>query len=136
MSADHKKLEYCGRAWIFGDGVNTDELYPGFAMKLPIHEAANYVFNATRPDWTQQVHPGDLIVGGRNFGIGSSRPVPLLLQELGLAAVVAEEFNSLFLRNCINYGLPVLTVPGIRDKVSEGQRLCVDIAQGKAHNTD
>lgn len=128
-------LTCCGRAWVFGDGVNTDEMFPGFAMKLPVAEAARHMFNATRPDWPERVRPGDLVVGGRNFGMGSSRPVPLLFAELGVGGILAEEFNSLFLRNCVNYGLPVLTVPGIREKVTEGQELCMDLTHASVENT-
>lgn len=87
-----------GRAWVFGDEINTDDMYPGFAMKLPVPEAARHMFDATRPDWPQLVRPGDIVVGGRNFGLGSSRPVALLFQELGVRCLLAEEFNSLFLR--------------------------------------
>ncbi|MHA6616193.1 LeuD/DmdB family oxidoreductase small subunit [Pseudonocardia sp. DLS-67] len=119
-----------GRAWVFGDEINTDDMYPGFAMKLPVPEAARHMFDATRPDWPRQVRPGDIVVGGRNFGLGSSRPVALLFQELGVRCLLAEEFNSLFLRNCINYGLPALTVPGIAEEVTDGDTLDVDVAAG------
>ena len=101
-----------------------------FAMKLPIPEAARHVFYDLRPGWTEQVRPGDIVVAGRNFGIGSSRPVAALMRELGVAALVAEEFNSLFLRNAINNGLPALTVPGVRELVSEGDVITVHLAEG------
>ena len=113
--------ELTGRAWVFGDSIDTDAMYPGFAMKLPIPEAARHVFYDLRPGWTDEVRPGDIVVAGRNFGIGSSRPV---------AALVAEEFNSLFLRNAINNGLPALTVPGVRDLVSEGDEITIHLAEG------
>lgn len=134
MAAVSAKLAYRGRAWVFGDGVNTDDMFPGFAMKLSIAEAARHMFDATRPDWPRLVRPGDVVVGGRNFGMGSSRPVPLLFLELGVGGVLAEEFNSLFLRNCINYGLPALAVPGILANVVEGQELAVDIAEASVEN--
>lgn len=135
MATANAQLTYRGRAWVFGDSVNTDEMFPGFAMKLPVPEAARHMFNATRPDWPQRVRPGDIVVGGRLFGLGSSRPVPVLFQELGVSAVIAEEFNSLFLRNCLNYGLPALTVPGIRAAVVEGQDLRLDVAEASVENT-
>ena len=122
--------EITGRAWVFGDSIDTDAMYPGFAMKLPIPEAAKHVFYDLRPGWTDQVRPGDIVVAGRNFGIGSSRPVAALMRELGVAALVAEEFNSLFLRNAINNGLPALTVPGVREVVSEGDVITVQLAEG------
>ncbi|OZM78160.1 3-isopropylmalate dehydratase [Pseudonocardia sp. MH-G8] len=115
---------------MFGNEINTDDMYPGFAMKLPIAEGARHMFHATRPDWPQLVRPGDIVVGGRNFGLGSSRPVALLFQELGVRCLLAEEFNSLFLRNCINYGLAALTVPGITGQVTDGDTVDVDVAAG------
>jgi 3-isopropylmalate/(R)-2-methylmalate dehydratase small subunit len=60
-----------GKAWVFGDDVNTDDMYPGFAMRLPVAEAAQLMFNASRPDWPSLVHPDDIVVGGRNFGLVS-----------------------------------------------------------------
>lgn len=122
--------EITGRAWVFGDSIDTDAMYPGYAMKLPPAEAARHVFYDLRPGWTDEVRPGDIVVGGRNFGVGSSRPVALLMRHLGVAALVAEEFTSLFYRNAINNGLPALTVPGARDIVREGSPVTVQFAEG------
>ena len=122
--------ELTGRAWVFGDSIDTDAMYPGFAMKLPIPEAAPHVFYDLRPGWADEARPGDIVVAGRNFGIGSSRPVAALMRHLGVAALVAEEFNSLFLRNAINNGLPALTMPGVRDLVREGDEITIDLAEG------
>jgi 3-isopropylmalate/(R)-2-methylmalate dehydratase small subunit len=119
-----------GRAWGFGDSIDTDAMYPGFAMKLPVAEAARHVFYDLRPGWTDEVRPGDIVVAGRNFGIGSSRPVAALMRHLGVAALVAEEFNSLFYRNAINNGLPALTVPGVRGVVREGEQVTIQLAEG------
>jgi 3-isopropylmalate/(R)-2-methylmalate dehydratase small subunit len=116
-----------GRVWVFGDSVDTDNMYPGFAIKLPIAEAAHHVFYDLRPGWTDQVRSGDIVVAGKNFGIGSSRPVAQLFRQLGVAALVAEEFNSLFLRNSINFGLPAITIPGVTSKLSDGDRVRLDI---------
>lgn len=116
-----------GRVWLFGDRMNTDEMYPASAMSLPIDRAARQMFASSRPGWTDLVRPGDIVVGGTGFGIGSSRPVALLLSALGVACVVADGFNSLFERNCINYGLPVLAVPGVSRLLHEGDVAVVDI---------
>ncbi|MBX7555321.1 3-isopropylmalate dehydratase [Streptomyces sp. NPDC004232] len=124
-----------GRVWAVGDSVTTDAMYPAFAMKLPVPEAAKHIFYELRPGWTDQVSPGDIVVAGRNFGLGSSRPVAALFRELGIAALVAEEFNSLFLRNCINHGLPALTVPGVTDVFSDGATMRLDFAEGWVENT-
>jgi 3-isopropylmalate/(R)-2-methylmalate dehydratase small subunit len=124
-----------GRVWIFGDDVNTDEMYPGFAMKLPVEEAARHMFDATRPEWPGLVGPGDVLVGGRRFGLGSARPVPLLLRTLGVECVLAEEFTSLFLRNCVNHGLPALAVPGVSAAFEEGDVAEIDIEEASVLNT-
>ncbi|MGW3204018.1 LeuD/DmdB family oxidoreductase small subunit [Streptomyces sp. NPDC001135] len=124
-----------GTVWVVGDTVTTDAMYPAFAMKLPVPEAAKHIFYELRPGWTAQVAPGDIVVAGRNFGLGSSRPVAALFRELGVAALVAEEFNSLFLRNCINHGLPALTVPGVTSAFTDGATMCLDLAEGWVENT-
>jgi 3-isopropylmalate/(R)-2-methylmalate dehydratase small subunit len=120
-----------GRAWVFGDSLDTDNMYPGFAMKLSVQEAAKHVFYDLRPGWTDLVKAGDIVVAGCNFGIGSSRPVAQLFLELGVAAVVAEEFNSLFLRNSINFGLPAVTVPGVAKTIADGSAVRLDIRRAR-----
>ena len=124
-----------GRVWVVGDSVTTDAMYPAFAMKLPVPEAARHIFYELRPGWTDQVARGDLVIAGRNFGLGSSRPVAALFRELGIAALVADGFNSLFLRNCINHGLPALTVPGVRAAFGDGDPARLDFAEGWIENT-
>ena len=124
-----------GRTWVVGDSITTDAMYPAFAMKLPVPEAARHIFYELRPGWTDQVDPGDIVIAGRNFGLGSSRPVAALFRELGVAALVAEEFNSLFLRNAINYGLPALTVPGVSGMFQDGDTARLDFAAGWIENT-
>jgi 3-isopropylmalate/(R)-2-methylmalate dehydratase small subunit len=116
-----------GRAWVFGDSVDTDNMYPGFAMKLPIEEAAKHVFYDLRPGWTDQVQKGDIVIAGKNFGIGSSRPVAQLFKQLGVAALVADEFNSLFLRNSINFGLPAVTIEGVTASIQDQDRVRLDV---------
>ncbi|MEV0410525.1 3-isopropylmalate dehydratase [Streptomyces sp. NPDC050448] len=123
-----------GRVWVVGDSVTTDAMYPAFAMKLPVPEAARHIFYELRPGWTDRVAAGDIVVAGRNFGLGSSRPVAALFRELGVAALVAEEFNSLFLRNCINHGLPALTVPGVTGALADGDAMRLDFAEGWVEN--
>lgn len=127
-------LHVSGKAWTFGDEINTDDMYPGFAMKLPTHEAAQHMFDASRPDWPTLVARGDIVVAGHSFGLGSSRPVPTLFVELGVSCLVAEQYNSLFLRNCLNYGLPAITLPGARELISEGDILDIDVIEGVLRN--
>jgi 3-isopropylmalate/(R)-2-methylmalate dehydratase small subunit len=128
------RVTISGRVWVFGDGLNTDAMYPGFAMKLDRAEAAKHVFYEVRPGWTDQVSAGDIVIAGRNFGVGSSRPVATLFRHLGVAGLVAEEFNSLFLRNAINDGLPALTAPGVTAMFEDGNLGTFDISTGVYRN--
>lgn len=123
-----------GRVWVFGDAMNTDAMYPAFAMKMEIPEAAKHVFYEVRPGWTDLVEPGDIVVAGKNFGIGSSRPVASLFRHLGVAALIAEEFNSLFFRNAVNAGLPALTVPDATSVFADGDEAVIDLATGEYRN--
>ena len=96
-----------GRVWLFADdNINTDLMMPQSVFAKSLEEQMRNVFATYRPGWVEQVRAGDILVGGRNFGTGSSRPGSLLLKRLGIAALVAESINGLFYRNCINYALP------------------------------
>lgn len=123
-----------GRVWVFGDNLNTDAMYPAFAMKMDPSEAAKHIFYDVRPGWTDQVSPGDIVVAGRNFGLGSSRPVAALFVELGVAGLVAEEFNSLFFRNAVNAGLPAMTLPHATTAFHEGDTGTFDLTAGTWRN--
>jgi 3-isopropylmalate/(R)-2-methylmalate dehydratase small subunit len=131
MSMD---LTVTGRVWVFGDSLNTDAMYPPDAMKLDVPEAAKMVFYQVRPGWTDQVAPGDIVVAGTNFGVGSSRPVAALFNQLGVAALIAEEFNSLFFRNAVNAGLPAMTVPDVTAAFSDGDTGTFDLRSGAWRN--
>jgi 3-isopropylmalate/(R)-2-methylmalate dehydratase small subunit len=123
-------LRITGRVWVFGDNLNTDAMYPAFAMKMEPPEAARHIFYEVRPGWTDHVAPGDIVVAGKNFGLGSSRPVAALFAELGVAGLVAEEFNSLFFRNAVNAGLPAMTVPHATSVFTDGDIGTFDLAAG------
>jgi len=125
---------FSGKVWVFGDNLNTDAMYPGFAMKMDPAEAARHVFYEVRSGWTDQVSPGDIVVAGKNFGIGSSRPVASLFAELGVAGLVAEEFNSLFFRNAVNTGLPAMTIANATEVFSEGDTGTFDLSAGTWRN--
>ncbi len=123
-----------GRAWVFGDGVDTDVMFPGAALRLPLAEAAELAFSAIRPEWHREVAPGDVVVAGHRLGTGSARPVGDLLTHLGVAAVLAESMSSLFQRNCVNAGLVALSVPGVTELVSEGDVLSLSVEEGALTN--
>ena len=123
-----------GRAFVFGDNVDTDALAPGLYMKRPIEEIAVHCLEALDPAFARGVKPGDVVVGGENFGMGSSREQAAgALRQLGLAAVVAKSFAGLFFRNCINLGLaPVECADAGR--IQPGDLLVVDPIAGKIEN--
>ena len=124
-----------GRCWVFPEAnVNTDVLRPTSVLRLPVAEQAKAVFETVRPGWSQLVRPGDVLVGGKNFGTGSSRPASQVLAHLGIHVLIAESINGLFFRNCINYALPALEVPGILAAVKEGDTLDVDVIAGTVRN--
>src|SRR5262249_2935741 len=82
-----------------------------------------------------KVRRGDVIVGGQNFGCGSSREeAAASMMEAGIGAVIAPSFGRLFTRNCINVGLPVVVSPGIDERVGEGDEIEIDLAQGFIRN--
>ena len=123
-----------GRTWRFGDNINTDLIQPGHALLGDVTQEGRYVFEANRPGWVQEMSPGDVVVGGKNFGTGSSRPAARALVRAGVGALIADSINSLFFRNCVNYGLPALQFPGASDMFAEGDRASFDIETGEVRN--
>lgn len=123
-----------GRVWCFGDDVNTDLIQPMHTVFKPLDEQSRHVFEANRPGWVDLVQPGDILVAGRNFGTGSSRPAAKLLRQLGLGALVADSVNWLFFRNCVNYAFPALDCPGVSALFAEGDEASVDLEAGTVTN--
>lgn len=119
-----------GRAWVFGDDVNTDLIAPARYLKRPIAEFASHTLEAADPRFATTVRPGDIIVGGESFGCGSSREqAPAALRHLGVAAIVAKSFARTFYRNSMNVGLPVLVCERAGE-IRAGARLHVRLEEG------
>lgn len=123
-----------GRTWIFDDDINTDLILPIRAYYLPVEEQPSYVFSANRPGWVELVKAGDIIVGGKNFGVGSSRPAPRSLKNLGIGGLIAESINGLFYRNCVNWGFPAMECPGVHDAFAEGEEAEMSFDQFTVRN--
>ncbi len=127
-----------GRVWKFGDSINTDLMMPGAEVLskrgLSDKEAAQYCMAANRPGWAAQVQEGDIIIAGRNWGCGSSRPAARLFKALGISVIVAESVSRLFFRNAINIGLPVLICPGCSAVFAEGDQARININNGEVKN--
>ena len=127
-------MKYTARVWKFGDNINTDLILPILAFYLTPQEQTRFVFKANRPGWVDLVQPGDIIVGGDNFGMGSSRPAARSLRNLGMGCLVANSINGLFFRNCVNFAFPAMECPGVFDSFAEGEVAEVDFDTGSVRN--
>jgi 3-isopropylmalate/(R)-2-methylmalate dehydratase small subunit len=125
-----------GKVWKFGDNINTDLMLPNVVNQgaSTLDEQARMVFSANRPGWVDEMRPGDFIIGGRAYGIGSNRPAARSLRHLGISCLIAESINGLFFRNCVNFGLLALECPGLSAAFEEGHIAEVSLADFTVHN--
>ncbi len=113
-----------GKVVKLGDYVNTDVISPSRWMREGLDVLRLHTMEAIRKDFYKDVNPGDILVGGRNFGCGSHRePATAIMKVLGLSAIVADSVGRLYYRNCIAFGIPVFGVNGISGLIEEGERL-------------
>jgi 3-isopropylmalate/(R)-2-methylmalate dehydratase small subunit len=120
-----------GTAHKFGDGISTDHIIPGrYAhLRSNLPELAKHVLEDADPAFVKKVKPGDFVVGGNNFGLGSSREhAPLVIKMAGVSAILAKSVARIFFRNAINLGLPVLICD--TDKIDDGDELEIDLTKG------
>ena len=125
-----------GKAWKFGDDIDTDLIVPGRYLVLRNEkDLAACAMEGCDPEFSKKVNKGDIIVGGKNFGCGSSREhAPIAIKGAGISAVVAESFARIFYRNSINIGLPLIEIKDISKHVSQGDELEVDMEKGILKN--
>jgi 3-isopropylmalate/(R)-2-methylmalate dehydratase small subunit len=124
-----------GKAFKFGDSISTDHITPGRLAHLRsnLPELAKHVLEDADPSFASRVKPGDFVVAGSNFGLGSSREhAPLVIKMAGVSAVLAKSVARIFFRNAINLGLPVLICD--TDGINEGDELEVDLAKGTVYD--
>lgn len=124
-----------GKAWTFGDNISTDLICPGrlFHLRSNLPELAKHVLEDADPEFASKMSKGDFVVGGRNFGLGSSREhAPTIIKLAGVSAVIAKSFARIFFRNCINVGLPAIELD--TDQISQGDELEVDLEGGRLKN--
>jgi 3-isopropylmalate/(R)-2-methylmalate dehydratase small subunit len=121
-----------GKAWNYGDNVNTDFILPGKYLELTDpDEMSKHAMEGIDPGFSKNVKPGDIIIGGRNFGLGSSREhAPLALKHSGVGAIIAEGYARIFYRNAINLGLPVLECKGISEIIKTGDKIELNLDKG------
>lgn len=124
------------KAIAFGANIDTDVILPGpYLVHTDPRELAKHAMEGLDPTFTEKVGEGAIVVGGKNFGCGSSREqAPLALKYAGVKCVIAESFARIFYRNSITIGLPVLTCPGISGKVESGDELVVNLGTGKVED--
>ena len=120
-----------GKAFKFGDNTSTDLIVPGRLLHLRsnLPELAKHVLEDADPTFAQRVKKGDFVVGGKNFGLGSSREhAPLVIKMSGVSAILAKSVARIFFRNAINIGLPVLIYD--TDGINDGDELEIDLKSG------
>jgi 3-isopropylmalate/(R)-2-methylmalate dehydratase small subunit len=121
-----------GKAWKFGDGISTDHITPGryFHLRANMPELAKHVLEDADPEFASKMSAGDFVVGGKNFGLGSSREhAPTIIKMAGVSAVLAKSFARIFFRNAVNVGLPVLICD--TDKIKASDQLEVNLESGE-----
>jgi 3-isopropylmalate/(R)-2-methylmalate dehydratase small subunit len=126
-------LAIAGRAFVFGDDVNTDVITPGkyLTIRDPA-QLAPHVMEGIDPEFTRKARPGDLIVAGKNFGCGSSRETaPAAIKAFGIGCVIAASFARIFLRNAVNIALPILECPEAAGAIRDGDEVRVDLEAGR-----
>ncbi len=124
-----------GKAWKFGDDISTDHIAPGrlFHLRSNLPELAKHVLEDAREDFAQNMKSGDFVIGGNNFGLGSSREhAPTIIKIAGVSAVIAKSFARIFFRNAINVGLPVIICD--TDQIQEQDELEVNLSNGTILN--
>jgi len=123
-----------GKAWVFGNDIGTDLLAPGLYMKRPMEEIARHCLEDIDPRFATEVERGDVVIAGRNFGMGSSREQAAeALIHLGVSVVLAQSYGGLFYRNALNLGLLVLICPET-GKIDAGDRIAVEPERGRVRN--
>lgn len=119
-----------GRVWKYGDNVNTDVIFPGKYTYTVTdrHEIAKHALEDLDTSFAANVRPGDIVVGGRNWGCGSSREqAASCLLYNGVGAIIAESFNRIFYRNAINFGLLAITCPEAARAIQAGETIAIDL---------
>lgn len=129
-------MQRTGRAHRLPADIDTDQIIPGeYLNTVPEAELGEYVLEGYDPDFADRVQPGDILVAGENFGLGSSREAaPVAIRNAEIGGVIAESFARIFYRNSINVGLPIAIVPTITDHVNDGDTVSMDLRAGTVVN--
>lgn len=128
------KRKFTGNVWKYGDNINTDVIFPGkyTYQKMTPEEMATHALEDLDPDFTKKVKEGDIIVAGKNFGMGSSREqAAVAIRAAGIAVIIARSFARIYFRNAINAGMPAIRCPEAVDAIENGDSVTVDMETGK-----
>ena len=125
-----------GKAWVFGDDIDTDVIIPArYLVTSDEKELGEHCMEDADADFVKKISAGDVLVGGENFGCGSSREhAPIAIKGAGMSCVIAKSFARIFFRNCINVGLPIFACPEAVDGISAGDEINADPEQGVITN--
>jgi 3-isopropylmalate/(R)-2-methylmalate dehydratase small subunit len=129
---------FTGKIWKFGDNIDTDAIIPArYLNTSDPQELAKHCMEDADPAFVAKMKTGDIIVGGENFGCGSSREhAPIAIKAAGISCVVAKSFARIFYRNSFNMGLPIFESRELTDAVAQGAEITVDSAKGSIVVTD
>lgn len=122
-----------GKVWRYGDNIDTDVIIPArYLNTFDPKELAKHCMVDIDKDFAQKVRPGDIMVGGKNFGCGSSREhAPVAIKACGVLVIIAASFARIFYRNGINVGLPLMEIGDNVERIHAGDELSVDLSSGK-----
>jgi len=127
-------MKIIGRAWKYGDNVNTDVIFPGRYLYTVSTEEdlASHAMEDLDPEFIKKVKPGDIVVGGKNFGTGSSREQAVTcLKHAGVKAIIVVSAGRIFFRNAIVHGLPLFQSKEAVDNIDQGEEITIDLEKGK-----
>ena len=126
-----------GRVYVFGNNVDTDQIYPGkYVEYTEMEDIRRFAMSGSeKPELAQIFQLGEIIIGGTNFGCGSSREhAAMTLKGIGVGAIIAESFARIFFRNAINLGIPAITCQGIAHFLQDGEEASIDLASDMIKN--
>jgi len=129
-------MKFQGRAFKYGDNVNTDEIIPArYLNSIDPGFLAGHCMEDIDADFVKEKKTGDMIVARKNFGCGSSREhAPIAIKAAGISCVIADSFARIFYRNAINIGLPIIECPGATADIEKGDKVEVDLSRGTVKN--
>jgi 3-isopropylmalate/(R)-2-methylmalate dehydratase small subunit len=126
--------KFTGKVWKYGDNINTDVIFPGkyTYRKMEPEEMAKHALEDLDPDFVNNVKEGDILVAGKNFGMGSSREqAAVAIKYAGIRVIIARSFSRIYFRNAINAGMPAIKSSQAVDAVENGDEVTIDMGEGK-----